>query len=436
MDGDDDSEPKIRVYHFDETNFNGNHTLKRNSEFLAFGHSKKHLNHKPQVGLAVLVDGKTKLHVLCSIYKGSIHDSKVFTSMRKSIFEFIKKQNNDKSYVSVDKGNLSKEMYADFDAEENTYYISTNSFMQNRELATIPLSSYMLLSIDKNQRLLAAGRPEDRAMGVLLSNIKDGDNVTYLLAFNKQTAERKEMTLQKHLDKMTEKLKDMKSEYNKSDSCTNDIALLNSKFEKFCKEHNYESSCFSITTYKRNDGTFGMRYRRNNGVIEGLRKYFGKHLISSDDISQVAEEIYMRSNDNWKVESFFKLLNDPNFIGTLPLQVWDDRHIVLHIAVCVIAGSVARYFELKLQKAGIKLTAKRAFSIMESLHCREVTLRSGKVIVVVDEPNKEQEKIIDLLGHYYSNGNILKIGRSEYKNLGYSPGPGRPPGSRNKSKVA
>ncbi|MDR1856731.1 MAG: hypothetical protein LBR22_06175 [Desulfovibrio sp.] len=98
---DDSSKKKVNVYYFDEINFNCNHTVKRDSDILAFEHSKKNLNHKLQVGLAILLDGSTRLPVLCSVYRGSIHDSKVFTSMRMSIFEYVKKQNNYKSYIVV-----------------------------------------------------------------------------------------------------------------------------------------------------------------------------------------------------------------------------------------------------------------------------------------------------------------------------------------------
>jgi hypothetical protein len=339
-------------------------------------------------------------------------------------------------YISFDKGNLSEEMYVDFSNEEDIHFVTTISLLKNRELATLPDSSYTLLSIDKNQRPSVQKRPEYRITGALLSNVKDEDKYSYLLAYNKSTADKKDMTLQNRLDKMAEHLKEMQSKYNKSKSKTNDIAELNSRFEKYCNEHNYASICFSITTFTAEDGTFRMEYCRNDGIIQGLMEYYGKHLMCTNDISQTAEEIYTINNDNWKVEAFFKLLNDQDFIGALPLHVWDDKHIVLHLGICVIAGSLTNYLELKLNNAGIKMTGKCAFSTMESLRCRNIVLKSGKVIVVVDEPDAEQMKIIDALGYYYSNGNILKKGASEFKGLGYTPGPGRPLGSRNKPKVA
>jgi len=431
----DDSE----TFYMDQTNYSCRHNPgKTNSELLQFGNSKKKLHHLLQYGMSVTISGKTRIPVYCNVYPGGWHDSKEFTYSLPKILDIIRDDNiRVKKYISHDKGNESELARLYFKNETNIYYISTHSLRKKEALSRISLDLYDIFGTEKNRLLIESGHIEDTVRYYVLPDNYFGDGCKWIIVYNPRTAEKHNYTIKLSLKKMHEFLAKERVNFNKSERSLEDALKIEKNFEKYCHDHKYSHECYSIIRELKRDGTYNIKYHKNPKIIEALSRFSGKNLITSDDPQQSALDMYLKSNGNWRSELCFKSMKNHFTIAMEPTYVRRDHHIAVNAATGVIAEAHMRFLELKLKDANLKITAQRAISIMNSWHCKIVYFENGKKpIVAVERPNKVQALILKAFGYHWARGGIYKIGVRIPKRWGWSRRPGRPPGARNKAKVA
>ena len=87
-----------------------------------------------------------------------------------------------------------------------------------------------------------------------------------------------------------------------------------------------------------------------------------------------------------------------------------DSKIRCHIFTCVASLALLRLVELKLRRAGLKLTAKAAMKQMHRLHSCLVWLPGRKVPErILEEPDGIQEKILAAFSWKVASGVLQKI---------------------------
>jgi len=110
----------------------------------------------------------------------------------------------------------------------------------------------------------------------------------------------------------------------------------------------------------------------------------------------------------WKKQSAIQGQRD--LASLLPTRQFTDSKIRCHFLNCIIAVAYLRLVELKLEEAGIPMTAQRAMELMRNLHyclcwVEEMALH------LIEEPSPEQTKILATFGHELTRG-VLEATKS------------------------
>ena len=92
-----------------------------------------------------------------------------------------------------------------------------------------------------------------------------------------------------------------------------------------------------------------------------------------------------------------------------PIHHWTDSKIRCHFLSCIIALAYLRLVELKLEDAGIHMTAQRAMELMRNLHsCLCWNGEKEKALRLIEEPSPEQARILAAFGHEVVRGVLQK----------------------------
>ena len=101
-----------------------------------------------------------------------------------------------------------------------------------------------------------------------------------------------------------------------------------------------------------------------------------------------------------RVESAFKELK--NFIDLRPMYHWAKERVEAHVFICVLAYLIEICLELKLKRAGVKMTARKALDLLSEIKMVKLTLEGMKLSTYSKPPQKAQE-LIHILHHNCPN---------------------------------
>jgi len=96
-----------------------------------------------------------------------------------------------------------------------------------------------------------------------------------------------------------------------------------------------------------------------------------------------------------RAESAFKELKD--FIDLRPMRHWTEERVKAHIFICVLAYLVETCIEIKLKRAGLEMTARKALDHLSEIKLVDQEI-DGMKICTYSQPSPESRKIIKALG--------------------------------------
>jgi transposase len=152
-----------------------------------------------------------------------------------------------------------------------------------------------------------------------------------------------------------------------------------------------------------------MRFNKNYYRIGRYIDRFGKNILITDLADWSTDEIVQSSLDRYIVEEAFRQSKNDDLVSIFPLRHWTDSKIRCHFLCCIIALSYLRILEIKLEEAGIHMTAQHCMEMMRSLHsclCWE----GKKIRRIIEEPSPDQAKILHAFGYEVKKGVLQKVG--------------------------
>jgi transposase len=136
-------------------------------------------------------------------------------------------------------------------------------------------------------------------------------------------------------------------------------------------------------------------FRKNNYRIGRYIDRFGKNILITDLSDWSTDAIVQASLDRYFVEEAFRQSKDDDLVSMFPIRHWTDSKIRCHFLSCIIAQAYLRLVELKLEDAGIHMTAQRVMELMRNLHsCLCWNGEKEKALRLIEEPSPEQAKIL------------------------------------------
>lgn len=394
---------------FDTTNYYTFMNSKTDSELCQRGHNKASRHNLRQVGLGLLVDKKTHLPLFYKTYRGNMHDSKLFTTVMDQVFDSMCEFNKSELPLTVvfDKGMNSDKNINMIDENSRTHFITTYSPSYVKDLASTALKEFTLLDISNNKlRKGSSVLKEDLMVAYRSAKELWGKKRTVVITFNPRSYRKKEFTFNKKINSIREILHEFKLKYSSKESQWRDTEAIEKRYFKKCRSLNISSKYFDLSFDDTKDKPV-MTYRTNTEETEKAKKLFGRSVIVTDNHAWSTDEIVQLSLDRYIIENEFRASKSKEHIRINPIYHWTDSKIRCHLLMCVIALTVLRLLEIRVNNKQRKNRLSGKTIIDEMSNLDSVCFwypRKRKAEQMLEEPTKIQGKILKAFGYEIEKG--------------------------------
>lgn len=398
--------PTTGCFLFDTTNYYTYMASKTESELAARGKNKEGKDWLRQVGVALLVSRDSELPLFYREYEGNRHDSKVFFRLVKEIVSVMQGSCSGELTVVVDKGMNSDDNIAVIDAMPGVHFITTYSTYYADELVRIKLSQFQPVDSAKNRKLEKLGRDEDRLVAYRTTRQLWGKERTVVVTYNPLTAAKQRYGFEKKLMAIQELLFALRAKLHGDPKWKDKVEK---HYCNFCEQLYLPTDLYQIGV-EESRGRLTLLFNKDHYRIGLYLERFGKNIIVTDHKDGPTDEIARASLDRYMVEKSFRQTKDDDLVSILPLRHWTDGKIRCHILICVIALTYLRLIEIRLRRAGLRLSAAETMEHMQRLHsCLCWEDGRSKPTRMIEEPTENQAAIMRAFGYEVSRGVLQKI---------------------------
>jgi transposase len=163
-------------------------------------------------------------------------------------------------------------------------------------------------------------------------------------------------------------------------------------------------------SFGRENGQLNMGFRKNLYRIGRHIDRFGKNILITDHDDWNVDAIVQASLDRSIVEQGFRQTKDDDLVAMLPIRHFTDGKIRCHILSCIVALCYLRLIELKLNRAGLEISASTAMERMRKLHsCLCWSSEKRKPLRILEEPTEDQARILNAFDHKIVSGVLQEI---------------------------
>jgi len=391
---------------FDTTNYYTYMASKTESELAARGKNKEGKDWLRQVGVALLVSRDSELPLFYREYEGNRHDSKVFFRLLTEIVSVMRGSCSGELTVVVDKGMNSEDNIAAIDAMPGVHFITTYSTYYADDLVRAKSPQFKPIDSAKNRKLEKLGREEDCLVAYRTTRELWGKERTVVVSYNPLTAAKQRYGFEKKLMSIQELLFELRAKLHGDPKWKDKVEK---HYSDFCEQLYLPRDLYQIAVEKSR-GRLTLLFSKDHYRIGRYLERFGKNIIVTDHKDWSTDETVRASLDRYMVEKSFRQTKDDDLVSILPLRHWTDGKIRCHILTCVIALTYLRLIEIRLHRAGVKLSAAEIMEQMQKLHsCLCWESGKSKPIRMIEEPTENQAAIMGVFGYEVSGGVLQKI---------------------------
>jgi transposase len=391
---------------FDTTNYYTYMASDTESELAKRGKNKEGRDWLRQIGMALLVDRKNRLPLFYREYAGNRHDSKVFQSIMDEVLTVMREQEQQDVVIVFDKGMNSADNISAIDAVEGVHFITTYSPYFADELIHVDLERFQVAATRRNQELRAQGRDDDLLLTWRTSGEYWGKERAVVVTYNPLTATKQRYAFETRLSKLQSALYEIRSKVREQARGWRQEEKIRLRYAELCENIHLPNDLYDLN-FEHNNGQIAIRFNKNYYRIGRYIDRFGKNILITDLADWPTDDIVQSSLDRYIVEEAFRQSKNDDLVSVFPLRHWTDSKIRCHFLCCIIALSYLRILEIKLEEAGIHMTAQHCMEMMRSLHsclCWE----GKKVRRIIEEPSPDQVKILHAFGYEVKKGVLQK----------------------------
>ena len=399
-------EPPSNCFMFDTTNYYTFMASETDSELAVRGKNKEGRDWLRQIGIALLVSRNNRLPLFYREYEGNRHDSKVFRRVIDELFSAMDDTAGEQSEMTLvfDKGMNSEENITEIDAHPRMHFITTYSTYYAEELIHIDLSKFQVVKTDKNYSLRERGREDDQLRAYRTTGGHWGQTRTVVVTYNPLTATKQRYAFEKKILRLQEELFLIRSKVNKQLPHWKSEKQVRARYEDLCAMLRLPVDLYTVELYQEGN-RLQMAFRKNHYRIGRHIDRFGKNIIITDNLGWSTDEIVRASLDRYVVENAFRQSKDDDLVSLMPLRHWTDSKIRCHIFSCMVALAYLRLIEIRLHRAGVKISAEKAMEEMHTLHsCLAWQPGKKKPERIMEEPSETQAQILRAFGYEIKNG--------------------------------
>ncbi len=384
---------KSDCFLFDPTNFFTYIREYKKNTIAQRGHNKKKRNDLRQVSMSLLVTRDDyNVPLMHETYEGNVPDVTHF----KQVLIFIKKRFKaiglelHQVTLVFDKGNNSKDAYKFLDSK-NIHFVSSirSSMNLSKPLLDVPLSKYEELWTKKNGRKVYGYRTTTTAY--------IGKQNTLIATFDEDTFALQEYNLDESINKVILKLKAFTKTQLNSKPQWKDPKEVATKIERDILKNKKLRAIIGYSIRKISNG-LEITWKIDDTARGDYLKDLGKSIIFSSRNEWSTLEIVKTYRAQIDVERQFKELNKRGRISVMPMYVWTNEMIRVHMFISVLALLLSNLLYRKIQLAGIPDSKDICFEALEDI--KEIRLYyddKGPPEVLLTQMSPLQHKLFKIL---------------------------------------
>jgi transposase len=234
-----------------------------------------------------------------------------------------------------------------------------------------------------------------------------------VVTHNPATRRKKIYTLERKLDQLREALLEFRLNYREERPQWRDPQAIRERYQRLCERLHIASSYYDLEFGDQRKAP-EMSFRKNFYQIEKAATRFGRNVIVTDNHDWTTDEIVQLSLDRAFVENQFRASKDDRHVGIEPIRHWTDSKIRCQLLMCVMALTVMRLIELKIEAAGIKTPdgAASGPAIIEEMRALHSVLGwypgRREPSRYIETPTKTQAEVLKAFGWEVKDGGVLQ----------------------------
>ncbi len=353
---------KSDCFLFDPTNFFTYIREYKKNTIAQRGRNKRKRNDLRQVSMSLLVTrDECNVPLMHETYEGNVPDVTHFKqvlALMERRFKAIGLELHEITLV-FDKGNNSEDAYKFLDSKRIHFVSSIRPSMNvSKPLLNVPLSEYEELWTKKNGRKVFGYRTTTTAYL--------GKQNALISTFDEDTFALQEYNLDESINKALLKLKEfIKVQLNAKPQWKDPISVVD-KIERDILKNKKLRSIIVISVGKISSG-LEIAWKIDATARKEYLKDLGKSLIFSSRNEWSTLEIVKTYRAQIDVERQFKELNKRDRISVMPMYVWTDQMIRVHLFISVLALLLSNLLYRKIQLAGISPSKDMCFEALEDI---------------------------------------------------------------------
>lgn len=390
----------LRTLVYDGTNFFSYINTTNPATLPARGHNKQKRGDLRQISLGMMVSTDFHVPLFHKVYAGNTTDATAFQTVSQELAERYRKFGERCEHITLifDKGNNSEEAFATL-GDSPFHFVGSLVASHHPELLQIPLRHFQAMG---GERLagLQAYRTQKEVFG---------HKRTIVITYNEHLLEGQLQGINASLHKARHKLNELQQNLRRR----SDGRLKRGRTPTAASVRKQVEDCLrgqhlkSLIQYQIKDRTVPLlSYHTDTAAFSRLLKVqLGKTILFTDNDQWTDEEIILGYRAQHHIESAFRDMKNPHFLGWSPMFHWTDSKIRVHAFSCVLALTLTSLLQRQLHRDGIDLSLA---SMMQQLAAiKEVLLvypkqsgpnapRTATCLSTLDDDQKKIFRVLDL----------------------------------------
>jgi len=386
---------KSDCFLFDPTNFFTYIREYKKNTIAQRGHNKRKRNDLKQVSMSLLVTkDECNVPLMHETYEGNIPDVSHFKQVLALMERRFKAIGLELPKITLvfDKGNNSKDAYEFLDSKGIHFVSSIRPSMKvSKPLLVEPLSKYEELWTKKNGQKVFGYRTTTTAY------LGKGKQNTLIATFDEDAFALQEHNLDESINKAILKLKEFIKVQLNSKPQWKDPKSVATKIERDILKNKKLRAIIAYSIGKIRNG-LEITWRIDDVARKEYLKDLGKSIIFTNRNEWSTLEIVKTYRAQIGVERQFKELNKRDRLSIMPMYVWTDQMIRVHLFISVLALLLSNLLYRKVRLAGITASKDKCVEALEDI--KEIRLNyedKGPPEVLLTQMSVLQRKLFKIL---------------------------------------
>jgi transposase len=333
---------KLDCLFFDTTNFfTFIDSANTHCELPQRGKNKQKRFDLRQIGLALLVSRNEQFPLFHKTYHGNKNDITTFKENCHNLIKRLRKITQELAGVTLvfDKGNNSKDNFAQLDQEEDCYYVAGLVSSYFKDLIREANNNFTEITI--GDEVLPAYRTKTKIWGC---------ERTCVITVSRQLFEGQLRGIEQHLEKKYKSLNVFKQQLENPRSRKFNRKEIEERLQNIIRGQFIEDILkYKFITLKNGKSSFSY-FIDTDSFTKLQAEILGRKIVVTNRHDWSNEEILLAYRGQAKVEYAFRTLKNPYHMAIRPQYHWTDQKIEAHFLMCIIGYLLTVYTYEKVKK--------------------------------------------------------------------------------------